>query len=161
LFAGAGGLSEGFTRAGFRTLLALDQDGVAMRTYRLNHPQVPDDRVLVRDIRGLKKGELRRLVGRARLDVLIAAPPRHGSPTVGSRAKKLRTGCRREADERNQLYEHMVAAALELRPRLFLMENVPGMQSARKEQTSFLEDAARQLREKGEFTTALWRLNAS
>jgi site-specific DNA-cytosine methylase len=42
------------------------------------------------------------------------------------------------ADERNFLFEHMVSAALEFRPKLFLMENVPGMQSARRENLSFL-----------------------
>jgi DNA (cytosine-5)-methyltransferase 1 len=159
-FAGAGGLSEGFMRAGFRILLAVDQDPVAMRTYRLNHPQVPDDRALAEDIRNLDPARLRRLVGRRRLDVLLGAPPCQGYSTAGFRSKKVRTGYRLEADERNYLFEHLVAAALELRPRLFLMENVPGMQSARKENLSFLESAARML-EKGQFTTAIWRLNAS
>jgi DNA (cytosine-5)-methyltransferase 1 len=55
----------------------------------------------------------------------------------------------------------MVAAALELRPKLFLMENVPGMQSARRENLSFLELAARMLEQKGRYRTAIWRLNAS
>ena len=48
LFCGAGGLSEGFGRAGFQVLLALDSDPGALRTYRLNHPAVPDDKVLCR-----------------------------------------------------------------------------------------------------------------
>jgi len=39
----------------------------------------------------------------------------------------------------------MVAVALKLRPRIFLMENVPGMHSAGKENLSFLEVAARML----------------
>jgi DNA (cytosine-5)-methyltransferase 1 len=55
----------------------------------------------------------------------------------------------------------MVAAALELRPPLFLMENVPGMHSARQENLSFLEIAARKLEKKGRYRTAIWRLNAS
>jgi DNA (cytosine-5)-methyltransferase 1 len=41
------------------------------------------------------------------------------------------------------------------------MENVPGMQSAKKENLSFLETAARMLEERAGFTTAVWRLNAS
>ena len=56
LFSGAGGLSEGFTRAGFRILLAIDQDPESMKTYRLNHQQVPDDRMIVGDIRDIKAG---------------------------------------------------------------------------------------------------------
>jgi DNA (cytosine-5)-methyltransferase 1 len=160
LFAGAGGLSEGFTRAGFRILLALDQDAVAMKTYRLNHKQVPDESVLVENIRNLKKGRLRHRVGRRRIDALIGAPPCQGYSIAGFRSKRTRTGYRPSEDERNFLFECMVAAALELRPRLFLMENVPGMHSARKENLSFLEAAARLL-EKADFCTAIWRLNAS
>jgi DNA (cytosine-5)-methyltransferase 1 len=161
LFAGAGGLSDGFTQAGFKLLLAVDRDPGAVKTYRLNHPQVSDDRVLAADITSLKEGELRRLVGRKRLDVLVGAPPCQGYSTAGFRSKKTLTGYRPDGDGRNFLFEDMVRAALALRPRLFLMENVPGMHSARKENLSFLEAAARMLEERGKFATAIWRLNAS
>jgi len=161
LFAGAGGLSEGFTRAGFRVALALDQDPVAARTYWLNHPALPDNRLLVRDIRDVKPGDLRKLVGRRTVDVLVGAPPCQGFSHAGHRSKSTRTGYRVVADERNFLFEHMVAMTLELRPRLFLMENVPGMQSARHQNLSFLEIAARRLEQKGLYRTAIWRLNAS
>lgn len=161
LFAGAGGLSEGFTQAGFRILFALDRDAEAMKTYRLNHPQVPDDRVVTADITALPDGAFRQLAGRKRIDVLIGAPPCQGFSTAGFRSKKTVTGYRPEGDDRNFLFEHMVRAAVELRPRLLLLENVPGMQSAKKENESFLEAAARQLEERGGFTTAVWRLNAS
>lgn len=161
LFAGAGGLSEGFTQAGFRILFALDCDEEATKTYRLNHPQVPDDRVLACDITSLKDGAFRRLAGRRRLDVLVGAPPCQGYSTAGFRSKKTITGYLPEGDDRNFLFEQMVRAAVELRPRLFLMENVPGMQSAKKDKESFLETAARLLEKRGGFTTAVWRLNAS
>lgn len=160
LFAGAGGLSEGFEREGFDVALALDADAVAMRTYRLNHPAVREDRVLCRDIRTLEPGEFRRLAGRRRIDVLIGAPPCQGFSHVGHRSKTTLTGYRVKDDARNYLYEHMVTAALELRPRLFLMENVPGMKSARKGDLSFLDEAARALEQEG-FKTATWRLNAA
>jgi DNA (cytosine-5)-methyltransferase 1 len=52
-------------------------------------------------------------------------------------------------------------AALELRPRLFLMENVPGMQSVKREDLSFPEAAARTLQQRGSYRTEIWRLNAS
>jgi DNA (cytosine-5)-methyltransferase 1 len=64
------------------------------------------------------------------------------------------------ADERNFLYTHMVRAALELRPPLFLMENVPGMHSARKGDLSFLDHAAKGLQAAG-YVTATWKINAS
>jgi len=161
LFSGAGGLSEGFTRAGFRILLATDQDPQAMKTYSLNHPHVPDDRVIVEDIRNIKDGAFRKLVGKKRVDVLIGAPPCQGYSSVGFRSKKTRTGYRPEEDERNFLFEYMLRAAAELKPRLFLMENVPGMQSTRKANLSFLESAAKELAKHGKYKTAIWRLSAS
>jgi DNA (cytosine-5)-methyltransferase 1 len=161
LFAGAGGLSEGFRRGGFRILLALDQDPIARRTYWLNHPEVPDERLLGCDVRELKLPTLRKLIGRRRLDVLIGAPPCQGFSHAGFRSKSTNTGYRIAGDERNFLFEYMVSTALALKPSLFLMENVPGMQSARQENLSFLEIAARQLQKKGKYQTAIWKLNAS
>ena len=118
-----------------------------MKTYRLNHPQVPDDRMIVSDIRDIKAGSLRKLVGRKRIDVLVGAPPCQGYSSAGFRSKKTHTGYQPDEDERNFLFEYMVRAAAELKPKLFLMENVPGMQSARKENLSFLESAAKEARE--------------
>ena len=161
LFSGAGGLSEGFRRGGFRILLALDQDPIARRTYWLNHPEVPDERLLGCDVRQLKLPTLRKLIGRKRLDVLIGAPPCQGFSHAGFRSKSTRTGYRIASDDRNFLFEYMVSAALSLKPSLFLMENVPGMQSARQENLSFLELAARKLQQEGKYRTAIWKLNAS
>lgn len=160
LFAGAGGSSEGFVRAGFKVLAALDLDEMAVRTYRLNHPGVPDERVLCQDIRTLPAGTLRKLVGRRGLDVLVGSPPCQGFSTAGFRSKKTHTGYRPDDDERNYLSEWMVAAALELKPKLFLMENVPGMQSVKREDTSFLDAVAACLAEGG-YRTEVWRLNAA
>jgi DNA (cytosine-5)-methyltransferase 1 len=160
LFCGAGGSSEGFVRAGFRVLAAVDLDEMAVRTYRLNHPGVPDDRVLCQDIRSLPPGTLRRLVG-GNLDVLVGSPPCQGFSSAGFRSKKTRTSYRLEADERNHLWEWMVAAAVELEPKLFLMENVPGMQSARRDEMSFLEAVARKLEQEAGYRTEVWQLNAA
>jgi DNA (cytosine-5)-methyltransferase 1 len=161
LFCGAGGASEGFVRAGFKVLAAVDHDEMAVRTYRLNHPGVPDDRVLCQDIRTVPAGTLRKLVGRRRLDVLVGSPPCQGFSSAGFRSKKTRTGYHPESDERNYLWEWMVAPALELKPKLFLMENVPGMQWARREDMSFLDAVARKLEKEGGYRTEVWRLNAA
>lgn len=160
LFTGAGGLSEGFERAGFEIALALDADAVALRTYWLNHPAVRDERLVCRDIREVMPGELRRAIGRRTLDVLIGAPPCQGFSHVGQRSKSSLTGYRVTDDARNFLYTQMIRATLELRPRLFLMENVPGMKSARKGDHSFFDAAERALRAAG-YDTATWRLNAA
>ena len=161
LFAGAGGSSEGFSRAGFKTLAAVEVDEMAARTYRLNHPAVPDDRVIVEDIRTLSKETLLKLAGDKPLDVLAGSPPCQGFSSVGFRSKKTLLGYRPEDDDRNHLYEAMIESALALKPKLFLLENVPGMKSAKKEKHSFLDTAAKLLETKGGYQTEIWRLNAS
>jgi DNA (cytosine-5)-methyltransferase 1 len=160
LFCGAGGLSHGFSRSGFRTIAAIDSDPLALRTYRVNHAHVPDDAVLLRDITSLKAGELRRRVG-LRVNVLLAAPPCQGFSHAGFRSKPSRTGYKVTSDSRNYLFEQVITAATELTPELLLMENVPGMQSARRDDLSFLEIAATKLQKIGNFRTAIWRLNAA
>jgi DNA (cytosine-5)-methyltransferase 1 len=113
------------------------------------------------DIAEIKDGDFARLSGGKRIDVLIGSPPCQGYSTAGFRSKKAVTGYRLEADDRNFLFEHMVRAAVELRPRLFLMENVPGMQSAKRDNLPFLETAAKMLQERAGFVTAVWKLNAA
>ncbi|MGH6689727.1 MAG: DNA (cytosine-5-)-methyltransferase [Gammaproteobacteria bacterium] len=161
LFCGPGGLSEGFTRAGFRVLAALDSDPVSIRTFSLNHPGVPSNRIVNRDITSLARGELRRLAGR-RVDVLLGAPPCQGFSHVGFRSKRSRTGYRLADDRRNFLWRYMVEAALELRPRVVVMENVPGMNFApRRENLSFMETARRELERRGRYCARIWRLHAA
>jgi DNA (cytosine-5)-methyltransferase 1 len=160
LFSGAGGVSEGFVNAGFRVLAALDQNEVALRTYRFNHPSVPDDRVLARDIRETPPAMIASMLDHEPVDVLIGAPPCQGFSQVGFRSKPGPTGYKVAEDARNYLFEHVVRAADVLNPRLLLLENVPGMESARRESVSFLDMAAAMLNEHG-FRTAIWRLNSS
>jgi DNA (cytosine-5)-methyltransferase 1 len=161
LFCGSGGLSEGFRRAGVRVVAALDSDPLSIRTYWLNHPEVPEGRILNADIARLRRGELRRLAGRRRIDILLGAPPCQGFSHVGFRSKRASTGYRLADDRRNLLWKEVVKAALELRPRLVVMENVPGMSSAQhRENLSYLQAASKDLKRLG-FSTRIWRLNAA
>jgi DNA (cytosine-5)-methyltransferase 1 len=161
VFSGAGGLSEGFCRTGFRLVSAVDIDPVALKTLWLNHTGLRRENVLALDVRRVRAGDFRRMLGRRRLDVLIGAPPCQGFSRAGFRSKAAKTGYRLEKDERNYLFEYLVELALKLRPRLFLMENVPGMRTARKEDLSFLDSAARMLERLGGFRSSVWKLNAT
>lgn len=161
LFCCAGGSSEGFSQAGFHVLLGLDLDETALRSYWLNHPWIPDERVLSQDIREMTADRLNELLEGRPVDVLIGSPPCQGFSHVGHRCKSTKTGYTLAGDERNLLFNNMVDLAIALKPKLFLMENVPGMQSARSQDRSFMEIAAARLEKEGDFRTELWRLNAA
>jgi DNA (cytosine-5)-methyltransferase 1 len=115
LFCGAGGLSEGLRQAGFVPKLGIDFDKHAAATYRHNHPDVP---VLETDVARLRSDSISRLVGADRIDLIAGGPSCQGFSTHGKRMQD---------DPRNFLFVHFVRLVDELRPRMFLMENVKGM----------------------------------
>ncbi|MBW6396041.1 DNA (cytosine-5-)-methyltransferase [Thermus sp. SYSU G05001] len=122
VFAGAGGMSLGFALAGFAVLSALDIDRHAMTTYGANHPSTE---VIVGDI--LDPGTREQFVeetlsklGGQDLDGLIGGPPCQGFSTAG---------WRRADDPRNRLWVAYMWVLEALRPRWFVLENVPGMAS--------------------------------
>jgi DNA (cytosine-5)-methyltransferase 1 len=118
LFCGAGGLTEGFKLAGFDVTFALDKDKDSCETYRLNHPEVRLESASITDY---TPAVIAAMAG-GRVDVVIGGPSCQGFSTAGRR-----NGWVRPEDERNGLWEHMLAVVAELKPRAFLMENVPGM----------------------------------
>ena len=75
LFAGAGGLSEGLSEAGFHSLFANEIMPVYARTYARNHVGT---KVVTTDIRGLDADKVREEIGIERgcldlLDLLVKA----------------------------------------------------------------------------------------
>lgn len=116
-FAGCGGSSLGYQLAGFRELLAVEWDNNAVETFRLNFPDVP---VYHGDIAKLSGEECLRLAGvePGELDVLDGSPPCQGFSTAGKR---------KFDDPRNGLFREYARLLAELRPRVFVMENVTGM----------------------------------
>jgi len=121
LFSGCGGLTLGLKRAGFDVVAAVEIDKKARSTYILNHPEVwlagDDIRTTfakeLMDTLGLQPGEL---------DMLAGCPPCQGF----SRMRKRNKG-NSARDERNALIEDFGRLVLELRPKLVMMENVPGL----------------------------------
>ena len=163
LFCGAGGLSEGFRQAGFRTVLAVDANPVALRTYRLNHPEVPEDRVICEDLVDFRRdGErLRALLGDQPIDVLIGGPPCQGFSRAGWRSRGTGRRFTATEDDRNYLFRELVGLLHVLQPRIFVMENVPGVGEVKFEDgTNFLEVMQNAMHEVG-YTTEVWILNAA
>lgn len=118
LFSGAGGLSQGFRDAGYVIPFALDFDEDSCATYRKNHP---DTHVECASIKDFSPAQIKKLAG-GRVDVVLGGPSCQSFSTAGRR-----TGWVAEGDERNDLWEHMFKVVAHLKPKAFLMENVPGM----------------------------------
>lgn len=119
LFCGAGGLSKGFMDAGYSVEIGVDFDDAALLTFSKNHGDADAMKLNLFDLDNvyeIEKGLKKR--GVEKLDVLIGGPPCQGFSLAGNRV---------ESDERNILYTAMVKTAEVLRPRVVLLENVPGM----------------------------------
>lgn len=116
LFAGAGGLSRGFEWAGLGTVVgAVELNEAAAGTFRVNHE---DARVWIDDIRDVDPLSVSDEVGR--VDVLLGGPMCQG---VSQR------GPRDPYDERNFAFWAFADYVRKLKPRYFLMENVPAIAS--------------------------------
>ncbi|PDT20058.1 DNA cytosine methyltransferase [Rhizobium hidalgonense] len=115
LFCGAGGLSRGLVAAGFDVRAAVDNWPRAMESYRANFPSHSH---LCRDVAELDKFNFRQMRVPAQLDLVAGGPPCQGFSVqrIGS-----------DFDERNQLIHEFARVVCELRPKTFLMENVPGL----------------------------------
>jgi DNA (cytosine-5)-methyltransferase 1 len=77
LFCGAGGITEGFRRAGFDCLYANDINEWAIETFRANHPTTLAASQPIEEVDAAK---LRRELGisKGELDVLVGGPPCQG-----------------------------------------------------------------------------------
>ncbi len=119
LFSGCGGLSYGLEKAGFDIAFAVDNWKDSLETLAYNHKNT---KTYLADLgketaeyickkNGIKKGSI---------DVVVGGPPCQGFSISGKRNPN---------DPRNKLYESFVDFVSFLKPKIFLMENVPNLVS--------------------------------
>lgn len=120
LFAGAGGLSEGLSEAGFHSLFASEIIPTYADTYRKNHPS---SEVLTADIRTVDAEEIRKKlrIEKGELDLLAGGPPCQGF--------SINAPVRSTLDQRNHLFKEYLRFVDSFAPRAVLIENVPGLVS--------------------------------
>ena len=117
LFCGAGGMSLGFAQADFQIALANDNDEVCIETYKYNHPEVDEEKIISGDInKNLKK--IQNLVDKE-IDVVIGGPPCQGFSSANQQ--------RLIDDPRNNLYKSFIKVVESVTPKFVVMENVKGM----------------------------------
>lgn len=122
LFCGAGGLSEGFRQAGFKTLLGVDYDPIALKTYQKYH-----NKAILMRIEELTADRIIKEIGSRKITVLAAGPPCQAFSKVA--VAKLRS-LKRSANIHNPLdvlYKEFMRLVKVLKPQFFVMENVGRM----------------------------------
>ncbi|PTJ99207.1 DNA cytosine methyltransferase [Mammaliicoccus sciuri] len=115
LFAGVGGLSLGFIQQGFDIVLANEIDPIIAEAYKMNHVKT---NVIIGDITKLDF-EKTFWPYIDRIDVVIGGPPCQGFSQKGQR-KSIN-------DERNFLFKYFVSVVKLIKPKYFVMENVPSL----------------------------------
>ena len=132
LFAGCGGLSEGFYRQGFKALAHVEIDHWACETLRTRMNfygyKDYDKEVIEHDI--TSDDILERIdnaVNGRTVDIIIGGPPCQAYSTAG----RVRDGKKMASDPRNYLFESYVKILEYYSPKFFVFENVTGLLSAK------------------------------
>ncbi|WP_032120660.1 DNA cytosine methyltransferase [Clostridium amazonitimonense] len=115
LFCGCGGLSYGFEMAGYNVLLGIDNDKMALETFKLNHK---NSKIICGDITEIKYTDIINLIGDKQIDLIVGGPPCQGMSLSGPR---------KFHDPRNKLYLSFIRLVEEIQPKGFVIENVPGL----------------------------------
>jgi DNA (cytosine-5)-methyltransferase 1 len=124
LFSGCGGFCEGARRAGFKTVASVEWDRFAAETYRHNFPETPlfegDIHAFLDPLSITWRKEQQRFAEMEQkpISMVYGGPPCQGYSQIGTRLLD---------DPRNELYGQFIRVLTQLRPPVFLMENVPNM----------------------------------
>lgn len=132
LFAGCGGLSEGFYRLGFKALAHVEINHWACETlrkrmsyygYKDANKEVIEHDITAEDV--IEK--LDNAVNGRTVDIIIGGPPCQAYSTAG----RVRDGKKMASDPRNYLFESYVKILEYYHPKFFVFENVTGLLSAK------------------------------
>lgn len=116
LFAGAGGLTLGLKNAGINSIASVDNFEKSCVTLKINNPEV---NVICGNIEdGRTKKQLYNLAKKNKVDLVCGGPPCQGFSHAGKRFID---------DPRNSLFREYLDIVSVIKPKVFLLENVPGM----------------------------------
>ena len=131
LFAGCGGLSEGFYRQGYKALAHVEINHPACETlrtrmchygYKNADKEVIEHDITAPDILQL----LEQAVDGRNVDIIIGGPPCQAYSSAG----RVRDKKGMETDARNYLFESYVKVLEHFSPKIFVFENVTGILTA-------------------------------
>jgi DNA (cytosine-5)-methyltransferase 1 len=127
LFAGVGGMTEGFKAAIasggqrlFEPLLLVDWNAPARETHLRNYPKT---KYLFADIGSLSAAQLLAPINASsnQVDALIGGPPFQGFSRLNKSTRRMLE------DPRNALFKKFLELARDLMPKLVVIENVPNL----------------------------------
>ncbi|MBT2641913.1 DNA cytosine methyltransferase [Bacillus sp. ISL-41] len=165
IFAGCGGLSEGFKKTGIFNLLAAVEWEKAPAMNLVNRLKTKsgienaEERVLIFDIQrtdelfygwendekyGSNQG-LNKLVGSENVDLIIGGPPCQAYSIAG----RIRDEHGMKNDYRNYLFESYMKVVKKYKPKAFVFENVQGMLSAKPGDVPVTELIRKEIEEAG------------
>ena len=148
LFCGAGGLSCGFEKAGFNILLGIDSDEHSLKTFKKNHPQ---SEIISGDISKVTPKEILVKINNKPIDIIIGGPPCQGFSMAGNR---------NPLDPRNNLILNYLQLVINLKPKVFVIENVPGLLSMKNEDGKKIIDIVKELSQKSGYFIKEYLLKA-
>jgi DNA (cytosine-5)-methyltransferase 1 len=117
-------------RAGFNCLAAIDFNAEAIQTFRTNFPEMGNERVRQEDLTKFRPEHLAEIIGTTSVDVIAGGPPCQGFSTARQRDGANHGDRRHVEDPRRHLYREFLRYVGFFQPRVFVMENVLGIQSA-------------------------------
>lgn len=112
--AGAGGLSCGLIKAGFKPLLLNDMDKNCCATLRANHPSMANDKIKCCSMKDL---DMSPYIGQ--VDLLTGGVPCQSFSQAGKRGGL--------DDERGGLMLTFIEMVNKIKPKIFMIENVKGL----------------------------------
>ena len=152
LFAGCGGMSEGFLMNGFHLLAANEIDKNIILTNKYNHSKYTDEANFI--LGDVTKPEIKEQIIKScegkKVDVIVGGPPCQGFSYAGWRDPN---------DDRNKLFREFVSIVQSLQPYFFVMENVPGILTMRNGDA--IKEIIKAFSEVGYHVSAPLKLNAA
>ena len=133
LFAGAGGMSVGFKRAGFGITGSIERIEKYSKTHELNFPECKS---LSGDIRDISPLNFENITGISKSSptIIIGGPPCQTFSSAGqSKINSLKKGDVK-TDPRNYLFKSYFEYVGYFKPDIFVMENVPNLKTKYKGQ---------------------------
>ncbi len=115
LFCGAGGMTQGLLKAGFKPVASVEVNPVASETYTRNFQECHH---FCGDIKTFNPKNWQGDLSSTEVHLVVGGPPCQGFSVAGKRNPE---------DNRNRLFEEFIRVVAEIRPWYVVMENVPGI----------------------------------